>query len=348
MFGSRKPEGGRAEKQVRRQARGLAVVGSILLLACMAMTGVFGWGLGTSILNSLIFAAGLSAADLAGAYFFSSSGTCHGAGETKGGRWALATAMVCFVVTLSGVVGFLADNRESVTKAREKAIGLSDQVMNWSQSVVTARSQDAQGKTKAQIASQAEIMASGIEVVGQQAKAQIKMLNSGELLAVADGQSTVFARILSLPPETVRSWTTISIATALLIIQYACWYFQGFLKQRVEPAVVARASAAYMLGPRKLSANKMDNPDNPDRWAGYTQAHARADLTLMTANGLELSERGVISNLGKKWGWSPQRVRRFISDQREFKLPPPRKRQPRQVEPTAESFTATKNGRVHA
>jgi len=54
----------RAERQVRNQARGLLWVSVLLLIACASMTGTFGWSLGTSIFNKLLFAGGLVGADL--------------------------------------------------------------------------------------------------------------------------------------------------------------------------------------------------------------------------------------------------------------------------------------------
>ena len=351
LFSRSRPEVGRAERQVRRQARGVAVVGTILLIACMAMTGAFGLGLGRTLFNSAIFAVGLMAADLAGAYFFSISGTCYGAGESRGGRWALVAAIVCFCVTLSGVIGFLADNREGVAEARKKVLALSDGQIKWSQTIAAERLPDtAQPKSKAQVVTQTEALSGSLEAVGKQVERQIKMLNSGEVLASSEGQSAIFARIFHLAEETARGWSTVMIATALLIIQYACWYFQGFLRQRVEPAVVARAIATSPMA-RKLTKLTGDNLVNIADWTGYPEAHARDYLTYVLSKGFDPAGYGAITKMGRDLGWRPQRVRDFLSRQPDVKLPPPRKRTPRRSVHNGDSvmsIVGSPNGKVHA
>lgn len=351
LFSRHRPEVGRAERQVRRQARGLALVGSILLLACMLMTGIFGWSMGRTFVNAMIFAVGLAAADLAGAYFFSTAGTCNGAGEKTGGRWAFVTAMICFCVTLSGVIGFLADNRESVTKAREKAASVAEGHIQWAQRAVTkANDGDDRPKSKAQLLSQAEIVTSGIKEVGQQVQRYTEQLQSGQIAGAADGQATILARILHVSEETARSWAIGLTATALLIIQYACWYFQGFLRQRVEPAVVARAIATSPLA-RKLTKLTGANLGNLNEWVGYSEAHAREYLTYVLGKGFDPAGYGAITKMGRDLGWRPQRVRDFLSRQSDVKLPPPRKRTPRRSVHNGDSvmsIVATPNGKVHA
>ena len=65
----------RMERRVRNQARGRLLVSIALLLACTTMTALFGWSLGRTGVDKFMFAMGLAAADLAGAFLIATSGT---------------------------------------------------------------------------------------------------------------------------------------------------------------------------------------------------------------------------------------------------------------------------------
>src|SRR5262252_6428445 len=116
----------RMERQVRNQARGLFWVSALLLIACASMTGMFGWSMGRTLLDKVVYAVGLVAADLGGAYLMATSGTCSANKETRAARWAMFAAIICCALTLSGIIGFQAENRESAAESRKKVNELAD------------------------------------------------------------------------------------------------------------------------------------------------------------------------------------------------------------------------------
>jgi hypothetical protein len=69
------PKASRMERYVRNQIRGLSLVAWALLVACMAMTFMFGWSLGRGMVEKSVIAISLAAIDLAGALCMKSCGT---------------------------------------------------------------------------------------------------------------------------------------------------------------------------------------------------------------------------------------------------------------------------------
>ena len=59
----KRPKASRMERQVRNLNRGLWVVSIVLLAVCMAMTGVYGWSLGATLVSAAILSGGMAALD---------------------------------------------------------------------------------------------------------------------------------------------------------------------------------------------------------------------------------------------------------------------------------------------
>ena len=326
---------GRQEKEVRHQSRAAWVISRVLLLACMVMTGAYGWTAGGGHIAGGIAGAVLFAAiDLCGATLIRMSGTSSVAKANYDAWGQFFVACICAGVAWWGIMGFVTETREAKVQARTRAAQISSAYLDWSKNVVTDSLDKSRGRQNS------TNVGSAIDAVGKVANEQIKMLQDGGLHAVTDG--------LGADPNT-RWWQNAILAGAFLFVTYASWFYYGRHRNKIEPAIVAQEAAQQIANPRQLSAHNPNNSDNLDRWTGYTHEHARADLALLVNNGLEVSARGVISNLAKRWGWSPQRVRRWLSEQAEFKLPPPRKRT-RQVDNRENSpfLVATPNGKVHA
>jgi hypothetical protein len=55
------------ERYVRNKIRGLSLVAWVLLFGCMAMTAMFGWSLGRTLVEKLVIAGALASIDLGGA-----------------------------------------------------------------------------------------------------------------------------------------------------------------------------------------------------------------------------------------------------------------------------------------
>jgi hypothetical protein len=282
------------ERQVRNQARGLLWVSVLLLIACASMTGTFGWSLGTSIFSKLLFAGGLVGADLGGAYLMSTAGTCWANKERGAARWAAFSAMLCCALTLAGVIGFQAENREGTVQARQRAIKLGEGQIEWYKSLTTENTQ-ARGKNGT---ANTGAMALGIEAVGKAVKEQIERLQSGEVPSTIDGQATTVARIFGASEENARSWLTTLTAGALLFIQYSCLWFYGFLRHRIEPAVGALVHGP--LGPRK-PGHFTDNVQKTNI------EKARQDVMANVAAGVALSN----GEYASRWGVSPSQVTKW-------------------------------------
>ncbi len=316
MFGGRKTAVPRDERQVRNLARGLFWVSAALLMACMTMTALFGWSLGTSWVNKAVFALGLASADVAGALLMNTSGACSANSEANASRGAFAVAVVCFCLTLFGVVGFQSENREATVQARERASNVSAAYLDWSKTAVTDAA-DKKGK------GQPQAILSGIQAVGDQVKDQIRMLQSGELPAMADGQATTIARITGLKEADARSYSTAGGSVALLLIQYACLWFYGFVRQKIEPQIIARNS----VGMSRMPQNADGKPAKPLIFSDFD---AREDLDRLLATGYHIDN---ISFLARRWGWSPNRAGRWLRSQPDLKvLPPGRRGQRKSVE----------------
>jgi hypothetical protein len=50
--------------------------------------------------------------------------------------------------------------------------------------------------------------------------------------SVSDGQATTISRVTGWNEAQMRSWAITGTSAALLVIQYACLWFYGFLRQQ--------------------------------------------------------------------------------------------------------------------
>jgi len=325
---TKRPKASRAEKQVRNLGRGLFALSVILLISCVGMTALFGWGLGTDPVNRALLALGFGATDVAGGVIMGFCGACFALKSWRVGTAALACACVCFVVSLYGVIGFQSSNRETLAQARERAVKLSDDYLAWSKSTTATA---AKGSGKAQ----QDLLVTGLNAVGEQVKGQIKMLQDGSLI-VPDAQASTLSRLLPVDEATARSWGIMAGSAALLLIQYACLWFYGFLRHKLEPAVIALAAADY----RQFAASTAGNLPHPH---GFTPDQARADLEILLSSGFDLSKYGAVTQLARRWSWTNNRTARWLRSQSDLNVPPPAKRGPRRVA----SAPIAVNGRAH-
>jgi len=81
------------ERQVRNQARVLFWVSALLLVTCASMTGTFGWTLGRTLFDKILYTAGFVVADIGGAGLMAVSGTCAANKATKAAVGAMVVAM---------------------------------------------------------------------------------------------------------------------------------------------------------------------------------------------------------------------------------------------------------------
>lgn len=288
------------EKQVRNQARGLFFVSALLLVTCATMTGLFGWSLGRSLIEKVVFAMGLVGSDLAGAYLMATSGICY-ANKEVGAAWgAVLAALVCCALTFSGIIGFQADSREAQVASREQASKMAADYLGWSKSIAVD-AVAAQGKEKDKTGSTAKTMTAGIEAVGKAVSEQMAKINSGELTAVGDGQSATIARVTGWSETKTRSWTITGTSATLLFVQYASLWFYGFLRHRIEPAV-----SALNNGPR-AAGNGRHFPDTVEK---VSRVQARSDIQLLVSQKVELCN----SEIAARWGVSESEASKWLSD----------------------------------
>jgi hypothetical protein len=288
------------ERQVRNQARVLFWVSALLLVTCASMTGTFGWSLGRSFYEKFIYTMGFVVADIGGAGLMAVSGTCAANKATKAAVGAMAVAMLCCILTLLGIAGFQAENRESQVAARKKAIGLADATIDWFKTVTKDLTQ--QGKTTKGSSSPTEAMTVGFNAVGRAVREQQDRLLSGEVTAAVDGQSALIARLTGATEETARSWTTAFTTIALLVIQYSCLWYYGFLRHKIEPAVGALVHGPIGARTPVKSGQLRDNV------AKATFEQARQDVATNVNAGIELCNR----EYADRWGTSETKACRWV------------------------------------
>ncbi len=300
---SASPKSSRMEKQVRNQARGLFFVSALLLVACATMTGLFGWSLGRSLVERVVFAMGLVGSDLAGAYLMATSGTCS-ANKEVGAAWgAVAAALVCCLLTFSGIIGFQSESREAQVASREQAAKIADDFLGWSKSIAVDAMQS-QGKEKDKGASTSKTMTAGIEAVGKAVNDQMAKLNSGEMAAVGDGQATTISRVTGWSEAKTRSWTITATSATLLFIQYACLWFYGFLRHRIEPAVRSQNH-----GPAWAEKGRRSHDSVGDSVVGVSREMAKFDVQQQIAASVELSNEEYAS----RWGVAESKASRWLT-----------------------------------
>lgn len=328
-----RPKASRMERQVRNLGRGLFWLSSTLLIVCMAMTGLFGWSLGTDYANKALYAVGYGATDAGGAVIMGFCGTCFAMRQRTVGVGAFLCAVVCFVISLSAIIGFQASNREALAQARERASTVGTAYLDWSKTAVTdaLAADKAKGKP-----AQPATLVSGIQAVGDQVEKQIKMLQSGETIALPDGQAYTLGKVMGVKEADARSWSIASGSGALLLIQYFCLWAYGFARHRLEPAIAAQQVAA---GIPKYSTGKLANSSS------FTDADAREDLDRLLASGYVVSN---ISFLARRWGWPPNTTGRWLRRQPDLKIAPPGRRGQRKSVERGDNAAPALNGRAHA
>lgn len=299
---SASPKSSRMERSVRNQGRVLFWVSALLLITCASMTGTFGWSLGRTLFDKVLYTMGFVVADIGGAGLMAASGTFAANKARKAAAWAMSVAVLCCALTLLGIAGFQAENRENQVAARKKAMDLSDTTIQWFKSVTTENTKVDKPKTadtKAKApAANTEAMALGFDAVGRAVREQTDRLLSGDAVASADGQSALISRMTGSTEESARSWTTAFSTLVLLIVQYSCLWFYGFMRQEIEPGVAALAHGP--LGPKKTG--------------GFTYnvrktdiEKARDDVIANVSAGIPLSN----GEYADRWDVSPTQVSRW-------------------------------------
>jgi hypothetical protein len=314
----KRPKASRAEKKARGNSRGLWGVSTVLLLVCVTMTGIFGWSQGTTMLNAAIFAGGLGVADVGGYFMARFFGTSTAIKDRPAAIVAAVVTFVCFAVTFSGIVGFYGTNREALAMARENAAKLDSSQLDWLRNLTVNSGKDKQ------------------TMLGE-VKEQLKTMQARTPDSIApDGLAAVLAPTMKWSEGDARRYTILSLAFALLLIQYATSWAYGHSTAKHEPIIAARA----MANDRQFVDDKTSIDVNSPV---FTKMAAREDLnSLMAADGLSLSKRGVFSFLSRRWGWNDHKTKRFLYSQPDLvPLLPPRNRHGANV------IAINGNGRVH-
>jgi hypothetical protein len=200
-------------------------------------------------------------------------------------------AAVCFAVTFMGVVGFYGTNREALAMSRENAAKLDTTQLEWLRGL-TVNS----GKEKAAMLNEV--------------KEQMKAMQTRSPDSVApDGLAAVLAPTMKWSEGDARRYTILSLAFALLLIQYATSWAYGHSTAKHEPVIAARA----MANDRQFVGDKTSIGD---RTHIFTKLAAREDLlSLLAGDGVSLNKRGIYSFLGRRWGWDVHKVQRFLRSQ---------------------------------
>jgi hypothetical protein len=236
------PKASRMERYVRNQIRGLSLVAWVLLFGCMAMTAMFGWSLGRTLVEKLVTAGALASIDLGGALLMKSCGTNTAQRAWAGVWWGAIGALVCAGITFVGVLGFQSDSRETQVATRERAVQIADDLIAFSKTTIT---EAVNAPSKAKGGPNPSLVTAGIETLAGAVNKQIEMLKDGTMVVAPDGQAATLARITGLTEAQARSWATTALAAAFLVVQYICQWLAGFMRYRVEPVVSALASSEH-------------------------------------------------------------------------------------------------------
>jgi hypothetical protein len=215
---------------------------------------------------------------------------------------AMVAALLCCAVTLLGIGGFQAENRESQVAARKKVVGLADNSIEWFKTITKefTKEKSAKGATS----TNTDAMVAGMESVGKAVKEQQDKLQSGEIAAVADGQSTLISRLTGVSEDTARSWTTAFMTLAFLIAQYSCLWFAGYMRHEIEPEV-----SSLTHGPR--GAPRPGKSGQLTTIVGRTSYEdAKKDVEVNVAAGIELCNK----EYAERWNVDPGQVTRWAED----------------------------------
>jgi hypothetical protein len=236
----------RMERQVRNLGRAALFVGVALLIVITGMTARYGWTqtpggwedkISQAAINGVIDLTGAVSAAMWGAFFAM--------------RFRLAGIAVTFLAfgcaayTYQAVVGFQSSNRETLAAARERASVMSNAYIDWAKTVTTKAiegDKDRKGQPRT------DALMAGIDAVGTQVVGQMKMLQGGELVVSPDSQATTFARMLGIKEADARSYTVTVTSVLIIFIHYMSFWAYGFIRQRLEPAVVLLNSGPRAAG----------------------------------------------------------------------------------------------------
>src|SRR5262249_46563837 len=154
-------------------------------------------------------------------------------------------AFGCAAYTYQAVVGFQSSSRETLAAARERASVMSNAYIDWAKTVTTKAiegDKDRKGQPRT------DALMAGIDAVGTQVVGQMKMLQSGELVVSPDSQATTFARMLGVKEADARTYAITVTSVLIIFIHYMSLWAYGFIRQRLEPAVVLLNSGPLATG----------------------------------------------------------------------------------------------------
>src|SRR5262245_11947618 len=236
----------RMERYVGRQIRGLSLGAWLLLVACMAMTGMFGWAIGRTLIEKVITGGGLATIDFLGALLIKACGTNTAERAWAGVAWSAIGAAICAVITFTSILGFQAGSRETQVATQQRALKVAEDFITYSKTTIM-QAIEGTPKSKAAQAAPNPNLTTGIETLGTAVAKQIEMLKDGTLVVDSDGQATTLARIFHITEEQARSWMTALLAGAFLALQYIAQCVAGFMRCRVGPAVSALPSSGHAI-----------------------------------------------------------------------------------------------------
>jgi hypothetical protein len=296
----------RMERQVRNLGRAALFVGIALLLVITGMTARYGWThtpgewgdkLSQAAINGVVDLTGAVSAGMWGA-FFAMRFRLAGIAVTL-------LAAACAIYSYQAVVGFQSSSRETLAAARERASVMSNAYIDWAKTVTTKAiegDKDRKGQPRT------DALVAGIDAVGTQVVGQMRMLQSGDLVVSPDSQATTFARMLGIKEADARSYTITVTSVLIIFIHYMSLWAYGFIRQRLEPAVVLLNSgprAAVFPGKSGLF---------PDTVRKVRLEMARKDVEANVAAGVELCN----SEYASRWGVSEAQAskwsKRFVRD----------------------------------
>jgi hypothetical protein len=294
---SAQPKASRMEKQVKNLERGFLLAGVVLLMITMTMAGKFGWGLGHELPAQIGNATFFVIADFVGALLMSAVGLLFAWRWWGVGSLSVLAMVVCIGFSMASIFGFQSANRTAVSKNYDAQQKRGDDRLSWLRNSAIDKS-----------------LAKERQSFLAEERDQYNKLEKFE--PDPDAQATELAKLLSIDKDQTQRGLNIIGAAFIIFLQFVCLSLRSFLRHRVAPAIQAWDTA----NSRQLTADK---PGNSGISPSFSEGQARTDLDRLLSGGYTLDN---FAFLARRWGWTNNKVGRWLRSQPDLNVAPPGRR----------------------
>ncbi len=313
------PKPSRMERQVQNLERYFLLGGMLMLALTMGMAARFGWGLGSDDVGRVGHALFYAGADAIGAALMSAVGLLFA------WRWRTAAVIItvatifCIAFSMASIFGFQSANRTAVTQNYEAAQGRADKRLEWLRNQTMDKG-----------------LAKDRQTFIAEEREQFKAMQSSE--SDPDAQASELAKMLGIKKDQAQRHLNLIGAAFILFLQFVCLSLRSFLRHRVAPVLMSQREMVDGI-------SKFSNGRSGKSEGSWSNHKARSDLTELLAGGFDVTARGSLSFLARRWGWPPNSTNRWLRRQPDISLPVPKRRSVQSVDNRAPALNG--NGRAH-